>query len=93
MSKEQMQISKLLELRSFDMCKNTVAPIIAMLGCLELDTEVSDVGIETAGSNDYRGVSRKDGDTNGVVATIREGVRFSCKDEQKFINLMNYQTS
>ena len=60
--------------------------MIAMLGYPELDTEVSDAGMETAESNDYRGVSKKDRDTNGVLAVIWEGVRFSCKDGQKFIN-------
>jgi len=57
-----------------------------MLGHLELDTEVSDAGIETAESDDCKGMSKKDGDANGVLAVTREGVRFSCKDGQKFIN-------
>ena len=70
MSKEQRQSSKLWEPRSFDTCKNTAAPIITMLGCLELDMEVSDAGMETAESIDCRGVSRKDGDTNDVLAAI-----------------------
>jgi len=48
--------------------------------------EVSDAGMETAESNDCRGVSKKDGDANGVLAAMREGVRFSCKDGQKFID-------
>jgi len=61
--------------------------MIAMLGCSELDTEVSDAGMETTESNDCRGVSRKDGDANGVLATTQEEMRFSCKDGQKFINL------
>jgi len=86
MSKEQRQNSKLLEPGSFDTYKNVAAPMIAMLGCLELDTEVSDVDIETAESDDCRGMSRKDGDANGVLATMREGARFSCKDGWKFIN-------
>ena len=53
---------------SFDAYKNTAAPMIVMLGRPELDTEVSDAGIETAESNDYREMSRKDRDTNGVLA-------------------------
>ena len=57
-----------------------------MLGCLELDTKVSDTGMETAESNDCRGVSKKDRDANGVLAMICEGVRFSCKDGWKFID-------
>ena len=76
----------MLEPGSFDVCKNTAVPMIAMLGRLELDTEVSDISIETTKSNDCRGVSKKNRDTNSVLATIREGVRFSCKDGWKFIN-------
>ena len=61
--------------------------MIAMLDCSEVDTEVSDVGMETAESDDYRGVSKKDRDINGVLAVMREEARFSCKDGWKFINL------
>ena len=58
-----------------------------MLGCLELDMEVSDTGIETTESNNCRGMSRKDRNGNDVLTAIQEGVRFFCKDEWKFINL------
>jgi len=71
---------------SFDVCKNTAAPMIAMLGHSELDMEVSDAGMETAESNNCKGESKKNGDTNGVLATTRERVRFSCKDGWKFID-------
>ena len=54
--------------RSFDACKNATAPMIVMLGRPELDTEVSNAGMETAESDDCRGVSKKDGDANGVLA-------------------------
>ena len=74
------------EPRSFDAHKNAVAPMIAMLDYPELDTEVSDAGMETTESNDCRGLSKKDRDTNNVLAVTQEGVRFSCKDGQKFIN-------
>ena len=57
-----------------------------MLSHPELDTEVSDAGMETTESNDCKGVSKKDGDTNGVLAMTREGARFSCKDGWKFID-------
>ena len=57
-----------------------------MLGRPELDTEVSDAGMETAESNDCRRVSKKDGDANGVLAAMREEARFSCKDGRKFID-------
>ena len=70
MSKEQRQSSKLLEPGSFDMCKNAAAPIITMLGRLELDTEVSDTGMETAESDDCRGLSKRNGDTNGILAVM-----------------------
>ena len=68
MSEEQRQSSKLWKPGSFDVCKNATIPMIVMLDCLELDTEVSDVGIETMVSNDCRKISRKDGDANGVLA-------------------------
>ena len=86
MSEERRQSSKLWEPGSFDARKNAAAPMIAMLGCPELDMEVSDAGIETVESDDCRGVSKKDGDANGVLAAMREGVRFSCKDGWKFID-------
>jgi len=57
-----------------------------MLGHPELDTEVSDAGMETTESDDCRGVFKKDGDANGVLAAMREGARFSCKDGRKFID-------
>jgi len=43
--------------------------MIAMLGHLELDTEVSDADMETVESDNCREVSKKDGDANGVLAT------------------------
>jgi len=86
MSKEQRQNSKLWKPRSFDVCKNAAAPMIAMLGHLELDTEVSDAGMETMEFDDCRGVFRKDRDANGMLAEMRERARFSYKDGQKFID-------
>ena len=85
-SEEWKQSSKLLELRSFNMCKNAIVPIIVMLGCLKIDLEVSDAGMETTKFNDCRVMLGNDGDINGVLATIQEGARFSCKDGWKFIN-------
>jgi len=87
MSKERRQSSKLWEPGSFDACKKAVAPMIAMLGHSELDMEVLDAGMETAESDDCRGVSGKNKDANGVLAAMQEGARFSCKDRQKFIDL------
>jgi len=42
--------------------------MIAMLGHPELDMEVSDAGMETAESDDCRGVSKNNGDANSVLA-------------------------
>jgi len=42
--------------------------------------EVSDAGMETVESDDCRGMSKKNGDTNDVLATIQEGARFFCKN-------------
>ena len=87
MSEEQRQSSKLLKHRRFDACKNAVVSMIAMLGCSELDIEVSDVGMETMESDDCRGLSKDDRDINYILATTQERARFSCKDKRKFINL------
>jgi len=50
--------------------KKAAAPMIVMLGRLELDIEISDAGMETVESDDCRGMSKKDRDTNGVLATM-----------------------
>ena len=68
MSEERRQSSKLWKSKSFDARKNAAVPMIAMLGHSELDMEVSDAGMETAESDDCRGVSKKNGDANGVLA-------------------------
>ena len=70
MSKERRQSLKLWEPRSFDVCKNAAAPMITMLGYSELDMEVLDTGMETMESNDCRELSKRDRDTNGVLATM-----------------------
>jgi len=75
------------------MCKKATALMIAMLGRPELDMEVSDAGMETAESDDCREVSKKDRDANGVLAATQEGVRFSCKDGWKFIDLFTQSIS
>ena len=72
---------------SFNIYKNVTAPIIVILGCLELDIEVSNTGMKTAESNDCREMLRNDRDTNSMLAIIRKGARFSCKDGWNFINL------
>ena len=70
MSEDQRQSLKLLEFKRFDACKNTTAPIIAMLGHSGIDTEISDIGMETTGSDDYRDMSRDNRDTNSMLVTI-----------------------
>jgi len=60
--------------------------MIAMLGRPELDTEVSNTGMETVESDDCKGMSRKDRDANGVLTTTQEEARFSYKDRWKFID-------
>ena len=64
-----------------------------MLGCSEVNTEVLDTDIETMESNNYRKMLRGDRDANGILAVMQEGVRFSCKDEQKFIDLFTQSIS
>ena len=83
----------MLEPGSFNACKNAAAPMTAMLGHSELDTEVSDTDMETAESDDCRRISRKNRDANSVLATTRERVRFSHKDGWKFINLFTQSIS
>ena len=39
-----------------------------MLGCPELDTEVLDIGIETAESNNCKRMLKSDENANGVLA-------------------------
>ena len=77
----------MLEPGSFDICKNTLTLIIVILGYLELNTEVSNIGIETVKSNDCRGVSRDDKNTNSILAMIWEGTKFFYKDRWNFIDL------
>ena len=60
--------------------------MIVMLDYSELDTEVSDPGMETPEYGDCREMSREDRDANGMLAVTWGGVRFFCKDEQKFID-------
>ena len=69
------------------MCKNATALMIVISDHPELDMEISDADMKTTESNNCRGISRNDGDANGMLATIYEGTRFFCKDEWKFIDL------
>ena len=53
--------------------------MIAMLDYSELDTEVSDAGMETTESNDCRVVSRKDGDANSMLAAVVATTRYKAQ--------------
>jgi len=44
--------------------------MITMLGCLEVDIEVSDTGIETIESDNYKGISENNRDINGMLVVI-----------------------
>ena len=60
----------MLKPRSFDTCRNTAAPMIAMLDCLEIDTEISDTSMKTVESNDYREVLRDNGNANRILVIV-----------------------
>ena len=76
----------MLKFKSLNVCKDTVALIIVILGYSKIDIEVLDTDMETVEFNDCRRVSGNNRDANGMLATMREGARFSYKNEQKFIN-------
>ena len=69
----------LLKSGSFDIHINTTVLI-------KIDIEILDIDIETMMFNDCRKVSGDVRDANGMLATMQERARFSCKDEWKFIN-------
>jgi len=58
-----------------------------MLDHLEIDMEVSDIGMETMESNGCKELLGDDRDANRMLVMIRKEARFSCKDGWKFINL------
>ena len=60
----------MLESGSFNAHKTTVASMIVILGCSEVDTKVSDAGMETVESDDCREVSRDNRDANGILVTM-----------------------
>jgi len=61
--------------------------MIVILGCSEVDKEISSAGMETVKSNDCREVSEDNEDANRMLVTMQEKARFSYKDRQNFINL------
>ena len=78
---------KLLEPRKFDAHKNATVPMIAMLGCSEINMEILNIDIEFTESDDCKEISRDNGDVNSMLAMMQEEARFSHKDGQNFINL------
>jgi len=44
--------------------------MIAMLGCLELDIEVSDTDVETVGFNNYRELLEDNRDANSILVMM-----------------------
>jgi len=58
----------LLELESYDIWRKTKAPIIVMLDCLGVDTEISNIGMETMGFSKCKKVSRVNEVVNGMLA-------------------------
>jgi len=60
----------LLEPGSFDVYKNAAMLMMAILGYLKIDTEISNIGIETIESNDCREMLEDDRDANSVLAMM-----------------------
>ena len=67
--------------------------MIVMLGHSELDMEISDAGMGITESDDCREMSRKNRDTNSMLAVMQERARFSYKDRWKFIDLFTQSIS
>ena len=51
--------------------------MIAMLDHPEINIKVSDIGVETIGSDEYRELLEIDGVVNGILAMMQGRVRFS----------------
>ena len=68
MSKKWRHSWNLLELGSFDACRNTIILMIAILGYSEVNIEVLNIGIKTVGSSDCRLGNNRN--INGMLAVI-----------------------
>ena len=96
MFKEWRQSWNFLEPRSFDTYMNATTPMITMLDCLEIDTEISNINMKTVGFNNYREVSEDDEDANSVLALwYKREQDFSTKMDKSlstylFSQLINY---
>ena len=51
-----------------------------MLGCSEVDIEVSDTGVETVRFNNCRELLEDNRDANSILAIMWEGEKFSYED-------------
>ena len=60
----------MLKSKSFNVCKNTVVPMIVILGCLEVNLEISSTDMKTTESDSCREVLGDNRDTNGILAVI-----------------------
>jgi len=60
----------LLKSGSFDACKKAAAPIIAMLGHLEIKTKVLNMDMEIIESDNCREVLENNRDANRVLAMM-----------------------
>ena len=57
----------MLEPKSFDIYKNTIIPMIAILNHSKVDTEISDTSMEPMGSNNCRELS---GDNRNIISML-----------------------
>lgn len=60
----------MLKLKSLDVWRKAIVPIIIILDHLEVNIEISDNGMKTVGFNEYKKSSRVNEFTNGMLATI-----------------------
>ena len=81
----------MLEPRSFDTHKNATVLMLTMLGCSELDIEISDTSIETVESNDCKGISKDDRNANGVLAMMQKKQDFPIKMDRSLLTHLSSQ--
>jgi len=63
-----------------------------MLGHSELDMEVSDAGMETTESDDYREMSRNDRDANGMLTVMQKKQDFPAKMNRSLLTHLPSQS-
>ena len=67
MFKEWKKSWNLLEPESFDVFKNDIAPIIVILGHLEVNIEILNASMKTIMSNNYKGILEDNKNANNVL--------------------------